>query len=91
MAQTLYAAVGLWPSPSSSSTAAEKALIVYLVDRGNIMPSLELSKDEASRLKRALESYLSDLRDEIVHTDNRDLKEQLKADQASLTGIAERL
>jgi hypothetical protein len=55
------------------------------------MPSLELSEDEASRLKRVLESYISGLRDEIVHTDNRDFREQLKADQASLTDIAERL
>jgi hypothetical protein len=42
------------------------------------MASIELAPEEAALLKEILESYLSDLRMEIVDTDNMDFREMLK-------------
>lgn len=55
------------------------------------MVHLELTPDDAEILRAALESYLSDLRVEIVHTDSRDFREGLKRQQAALTEIADGL
>lgn len=51
------------------------------------MIRIELSPEEAEALQHVLRSYLSDLHDEIVHTDSYDYREQLKQQQALLDGL----
>jgi hypothetical protein len=55
------------------------------------MPQLDLDRDEAAALGRALRSYLSDLHTEIAATDGAGMREQLKAEEAVLAGILQRL
>ena len=55
------------------------------------MVSIELSKKEATTLKRALESHLSDLATERVGTDKREWHEELKKQEAILGEILRRL
>jgi hypothetical protein len=55
------------------------------------MVSIELSKKEATTLKRALESYLSDLATERVGTDKREWHAELKEKEAVLGEILKRL
>lgn len=43
-----------------------------------------LDEDESAAVQRALESYLSDLRMEIVDTDNPGLKRTLRDERATL-------
>jgi hypothetical protein len=52
---------------------------------------IELSPEEAEALQHVLRSYLSDLHDEIVHTDSYDYREQLKQQQALLDGLLHRV
>jgi len=42
------------------------------------MPTLELTREEAQELHAILESYRSDLRMEISHTDSADFRQGLK-------------
>ena len=55
------------------------------------MIHLDLTADEASILKAALESYLGDLRMEIAGTDSMDFRESLKKTKAILRRIADQL
>jgi hypothetical protein len=55
------------------------------------MTRLELTEDEAGRLRMLCESSLSDLRMEIAGTGNLDFREKLKEDEAFLRSLIERL
>lgn len=55
------------------------------------MARLELTAEESGLLSEILESYLSDLKTERVHTDNREMREDLKAKEAFLDGLLKRL
>jgi hypothetical protein len=52
---------------------------------------LEMTAEEARELKQALDSVLSELHDEVFHTDNRNYREMLKARQQRLQEIRRRL
>jgi hypothetical protein len=49
--------------------------------------TLELTSTEADELRRALESYLSDLRMEIAGTDSWDFRQALKERKAVLARL----
>lgn len=55
------------------------------------MTRIDLNPKEAQALQHALKSYLSDLHDEIVHTDSYDYREQLKQEQTLLDGLLHRI
>jgi len=55
------------------------------------MRSLELRDDQADMLSEVLESYLSDLRMEISHTDSLDYRRILRARKDFLTDLLARL
>lgn len=55
------------------------------------MIRIDLSPEESEALQQVLRSYLSDLHDEIVHTDSYDYREQLKQQQALLDGLLHRI
>jgi hypothetical protein len=52
---------------------------------------LELTDEEAHLLREVLRSYLTDLRGEIVDTDNPEFKRRLKHERELLDVIAQRL
>ncbi len=52
---------------------------------------VELTEEESSVLQQALHSYLSELRDEISHTDDREFRAGLKEERETLEGIFEKL
>lgn len=52
---------------------------------------LHLDPEEATTLAAVLDRYLSDLRMEIIDTDNPDFKRQLKAEQHVLENVLARL
>jgi hypothetical protein len=55
------------------------------------MDPLELTMEEAETLGRVLRSALSQLHDEIAHTDDRAYREALKRDRECIEQIAGRL
>jgi hypothetical protein len=55
------------------------------------MAQLNLTDKEAGTLRKALETYLSDLRMEIADTDAQDFRESLKQEESVITGLLERL
>jgi hypothetical protein len=55
------------------------------------VPRLDLSEDEATTLTWAVETALHDLRVELVHTDDRELKRGLRERLDRLEGIAGRV
>ncbi len=55
------------------------------------MIQLELTDDEQGILKKALESYISDLRMEIADTDNMDFRNKLKEKEQVLNKVVERI
>ena len=55
------------------------------------MIRIDLSHKEGEALQHALKSYLSDLHNEIVHTDSYDYRERLKEEQALLDGLLHRI
>ncbi|MCL5998154.1 MAG: hypothetical protein M1546_19190 [Chloroflexi bacterium] len=55
------------------------------------MVTLKLTPDEADLLCFILESYLTDLRDEIRDTDNRDFRADLKLREAFLRKLLQQL
>jgi hypothetical protein len=52
---------------------------------------LQLAPDEVSFLSRVLSSYLSDLRAEIVKTENYEFRQGLKDDEARIKSLLSRL
>lgn len=55
------------------------------------MVRIELTAHESVVLIEILESYLSDLKTERFHTDNRELREELKEKEAFLIDLLKRL
>lgn len=55
------------------------------------MVHLTLTDEEAGTLKKALETYLSDLRMEIADTDAQDFRENLKQEKSVITRLLEQL
>jgi uncharacterized protein HemX len=55
------------------------------------MHTLELSSEEAYVLRETLQSFLSDLRMEIVDTDRKDYRDQLKHRRQLLERVVEAL
>ncbi len=55
------------------------------------MTQLTLTDTEASTLRKVLETYLSDLRMEIVDTEAQDFREQLKEEENILEKIVKAL
>jgi len=55
------------------------------------MVQLTLTEKDAVTLKKALETYVSDLRMEIRETDAHDFREGLKLDEAVITRLIEQL
>lgn len=53
--------------------------------------NLTMSLQETAYLKEVLGSYIAEMHSEIVHTDNFDLKEQLKYKRETLQGILGRM
>jgi hypothetical protein len=52
---------------------------------------LELTEEESRLLRRALEGYVSELREEIVHTEKHDWRVALHREEEILKGIIGRL
>jgi hypothetical protein len=55
------------------------------------MVNVEMTEDEASFLKEALQSYLSDLRMEIADTDRMEYRDALKTQKLALMRVVEKL
>ena len=55
------------------------------------MIQLSLSAEEATELREALESFVSDLRMEIANTDLKDLRDRLKQREIVLNKIIQDL
>lgn len=55
------------------------------------MIRIDLHSEELQARQAVLKSYLSDLHDEIVHTDSYDYREQLKQRQAMLDSLLHRI
>lgn len=55
------------------------------------MPQLSLTEEDGATLRKALESYLSDLRMEIADTDAQDFRDALKREEAILTRLLDQL
>ncbi|MHB1417692.1 MAG: hypothetical protein ACYC1C_20790 [Chloroflexota bacterium] len=52
---------------------------------------LKLNTEEARLLKQVLTDYLSDLRMEVAETENFDMRQDLKANEAMLKSVVDRL
>lgn len=52
---------------------------------------LTLSNEEATLLRNILERHLSNLREEVVKTENFTMRQELKADEVLLKGLIQRL
>ncbi len=50
-----------------------------------------LNENEVSSLLDALNSYIPQLREEVGKTENYDMRESLKAQEAALTGLVSKL
>jgi hypothetical protein len=55
------------------------------------MMRLEMNIEETDLLRRVLDSYVSNLRTEIHHTDNREYREALKHEDEVLRSLLQRL
>jgi len=53
--------------------------------------SLTLTASESAALRSAMESYVTDLRSEIGHTERYELREELKSRRMLLEGVLRRL
>lgn len=53
--------------------------------------NVSLQDNEVSALLRALSSYLPQLREEIGKTENYDMRESLKSEEAALTTLVSKL
>ena len=52
---------------------------------------LTLQSEEATLVRRVLANYLSDLRAEVYKTENYELRQELKSDEAAIKSIIDRL
>ena len=53
--------------------------------------NLDLTQEDVAILADVVRSYLSDLHDEIAHTENYEFREALQERQSRLTAILDRL
>lgn len=53
--------------------------------------NLDLTQEDVAILREVINTYLSELHDEIVHTENFEFREGLQAKQKRLTDLLERL
>ena len=53
--------------------------------------NLDLTQEDVAILRDTIQSYLNDLHDEIVHTENFEFREALQARQQRLNALVERL
>ena len=53
--------------------------------------NLDLTQEDVAILRDVIRSYLSDLHDEIVHTENFEFREGLQARQRRLQDLLDRL
>jgi LPS O-antigen subunit length determinant protein (WzzB/FepE family) len=53
--------------------------------------NLDLTQEDAAILRDVIRSYLSELHDEIVHTENFEFREALQAKQQRLNDLLDRL
>jgi hypothetical protein len=59
--------------------------------RRNTDMQVDLNEDEVAALMAALDQYIPGLREEIGKTENYDLREELKAQEASLQRVVTKL
>jgi hypothetical protein len=59
--------------------------------REETMAQIDLTEREHRALRKALESYLRELRGEITHTDAREVRDDLKDEEEALKGVLARL
>ena len=55
------------------------------------MYQINLNADEARMLHEALQSYITDLRSEVVHTENWEYRQELKRSEACLRQVLQSL
>lgn len=55
------------------------------------MAQLTLNNEETLKLKKILESYLSDLRMEVADTDRKEYRDELKVEEAFLKDMINKL
>ncbi len=55
------------------------------------MARIELTDEESAALREVLQSTISDLHSEIIHTDSFDYRERLKHEREVLSAILKRL
>jgi hypothetical protein len=55
------------------------------------MHDIALTDEESAAIQKALHSYLSDLRAEIVDTDNWEYKRELRAERSALESVVAKL
>ena len=58
---------------------------------GTANVNLDLTQEDVAILRDVIRSYLSDLHDEIAHTENYEFREGLQARQQRLNELLERL
>jgi LPS O-antigen subunit length determinant protein (WzzB/FepE family) len=58
---------------------------------GTANVNLDLTQEDVAILRDVIRSYLSELHDEIVHTENYEFREGLQARQRRLQDLLERL
>jgi hypothetical protein len=63
----------------------------YTSGNGTVMIHLELGEREAHSLKTALTNHLVGMRTELVHTDDREYRADLKAELERLEVVLQRL
>jgi hypothetical protein len=65
------------------------AFVIF--DLGTANVNLDLTQDDVLILRDVIRSYLSELHDEIVHTENFEFREGLQDRQRRLNDLLERL
>jgi hypothetical protein len=61
------------------------------MDRRPTMAQITLTQEEAAALRKALSTYVSDLRMEIINTDSWDFRQDLKHEKVLLKKFMEQL
>jgi hypothetical protein len=68
-----------------------KEASMSVVEANDQVSSLTLTACESAALRSAVESYVTDLRSEIGHTERYELREELKSRRLLLEGVLRRL
>jgi len=70
---------------------AERRRAIETIDIGTANVNLELTQEDVAILRDTIQSYLNDLHDEIVHTENFEFREGLQERQRRLQAMLDRL